>query len=204
MQTCRAIVSSLFIAFGPAASVAAEIGTEARDWQQTALQIAYERHLDDVPPQCDSESGSETARAQAVGHLLRIGEESAARDALLVEFICRSQAQEQSSVYILVDENGVASPIFFPVPQLEIRYKAEGGDEVQAIVITERVDNREVINARYDPASRTMEEFDTWNERGMTDTRTRWGFRHGRFEIMSFATDDGQHDPQIVIERDIW
>lgn len=202
MRTCNALISSLFMAFAPAASVAAQIGAEATDWQQTARQLAYERHLDSVPPECDGESGSETARAQAVSPLLRIGEEGAARDALLVEFICRSQAQERSAVYILVDENGVASPVFFPAPQLEIRYKA-GGDEVQAIVITERVHNREVINARYDPGSRTMEEFDTWSERGMTDTRTRWGFRDGRFQIMSFATD-GQHDPQILIERDIW
>ncbi|MCX8996044.1 DUF1176 domain-containing protein [Rhizobiaceae bacterium BDR2-2] len=177
-------------------------------WQAGAIEKAQALHRESLPEDCTPEEEMAAAGDARIAYPLWFGEDGAARDALLVQFLCSEGAYNRSFVYVLVDQYGVASPVFFPSPVVEVRYA--GGDPeaaVEGITITGTVDSRQVVNARYDPDSRTMEEYNKW--RGLADaySLTRWGFRDGRFQIMHFAVDasyDGKDNPQVLIERDIW
>lgn len=139
---------------------------------------------------------------------LQLGEETAARQALLVEFPCQIGAYNQTAVYLLSDQHGVVSEVLFPSPQVDVRY-ADATDPkvVEEIVLTEIPNMREVVNPSYDSSSRTMAERNKW--RGLDDaySTTQWGFKHGKFEIMLFAVDasfDGKDNPQTLMRNEIW
>lgn len=178
-------------------------GDEA-PWHPMALEAARAMHQATLPAGCSAENAAREAQA----YPLWFGEEGAARDALLVEFTCRIGAYNVSSVYVLADQHGVASPVWFPSPQARVT-RAGGAEDgaVEAVAIEGSVESREVVNARYDPASRTMEEIDKWRGLGDAYTLTRWGFRNGRFQLMHFAVDasyDGADNAVILFDEDIW
>ena len=162
-------------------------------------------HLETRPPNCSSEDGAPLH--DAVVYPLRIGEETASRLALLVQFPCR-HGDNRSYVFIIADQHGVALPVTFPAPMIDIRYIGENEKgPVESITIKKTIDKRDVMNARYDPDTRTMEEANKWPGRGGGNSLTRWVFRDGKFQITYFAVDatyDGEDNPQALIERDIW
>lgn len=169
------------------------------------MRRAHVLHLETNPPNC-SPNAAAPRRSAEVAYPLRIGEESASREALLVQFPCRL-GNNRSYVYIIADQHGAASPVMFPAPMIDVRHA--GDDEngpVESIAITSTIDKRDVVNARYDPDTRTMEETKKWSPR-TAYSRTRWVFRDGKFQITYFAVDatyDGNHNPQPLIERNIW
>ena len=139
---------------------------------------------------------------------LQVGEETAARQALIVEFPCQIGAYNQTSVYLLSDQQGAVSEIVFPSPKFDVAYEGEGATATaDKIVIYETPYLREVVNPSYDPASRTMSERNKWRGLGDAYTQTRWQFKNGKFEITYFAVDatfDGEDNPVVLIEREIW
>lgn len=183
--------------------------TRAETWQEAALVRALDRHRNDKPEQCDREpSRSPTSSDTVETFDLWFGEDTAARDALLVRVPCRQGAYNVSFVFYLADEWGAVSAVTVPSPQVEIRYR-DGSDEriVEKITLREAVDAPEVVNARFDPDSRELVERDKWRARDDAYTETKWGFRNGRFELIRFAVDatfNGRDDPVVLISRDIW
>lgn len=193
------ILSALLLLWPPSALVL------AADWQAQAVQRAVEYHLAHLPEACDRPSDT----LQTPTHFeLQIGEDTAARQALLVEFACRSGAYNHSAVYLMSDQHGRVTEVFFPSPQIEVRH-AEGSEQrvVEDIAIVATPELREVVNPRYDAASRSMFERNKWRGLGDAYTATQWGYKQGRFQIMRFAVDasfDGQDNPRTLIEQDIW
>lgn len=169
---------------------------EEDGWQEAALQRAifhYHKSRSDVckinvtPPE---------------SYKLQLGEEAAAREALLVAFACRSLDTGQSSVFVLSDQHGVVTDAIFPTPVV-----ASGEDAgIDQIAIAWQ-DRREVPNAEYEPDGRTMVAVETWPGTDEIHTRTQWGYYLGLFRLMRFeadATADGQQDLVVLIENDIW
>lgn len=175
------------------------------DWQADAVEKALDYHAANLPHLC-MESGA--SNLEPASFELQVGEEEAARQALIVEFPCQIGAYSQTAVYVLSDQHGTVSEIVFPSPKFDVNYV--GGDEtagVDTIVVYETPYLREVVNPSYDSASRTMSERNKWRGLGDAYTATRWQFKNGKFEITYFAVDatfDGQDNPVVLIERDIW
>lgn len=195
---------ALIIAAG---TILATIPAQAQqaDWQAGAVERAIDHHLEAVPEPCvmPERSGLDPAYFQ-----LQLGEETAARQALLVEFPCQIGAYNQTAVYLLSDQHGVVSEVFFPSPQVDVRYADEAeATTVEEIVLTETPEMREVVNPSYDANSRSMTEHNKWRGLGDAYSTTQWGFKHGKFEIMLFAVDasfDGEDNPQTLIQNEIW
>jgi hypothetical protein len=175
------------------------------NWWADALEKAQDYHAANLPPLCMEPDTSET---EPPSFELQVGEETAARQALIVEFPCQIGAYSQTAVYLLSDQQGTVSQIVFPSPKFDVNYV--GGEEsagVDTIVVYETPYLREVVNPSYDPSSRTMSERNKWRGLGDAYTETRWQFKNGKFEITYFAVDatfDGKDDPIVLIERDIW
>lgn len=179
--------------------------THAEQWQTDAIAKALAYHAAHLPELCLPPEGSE----MLPGHFeLQIGEDTAARQALIVELPCQIGAYSQTAVYLLSDQHGRVSEITFPAPRIEVTYAGEGeAASVDRIDILEVPQRREVINPDYDSASRTMSERNEWREVGDAYSLTRWGFKNGKFEITYFAVDatfDGEDNPIVLIEREIW
>jgi hypothetical protein len=181
------------------------VHAQQSDWQAGAVERAIDHHLEKVPEACvvPERSGLEPAYFE-----LQIGEDTAARQALLVEFPCQIGAYNQTAVYLLSDQHGVVSEVIFPSPQVEVRYADEADPTtVEEIVLTEIPDMREVVNPAYDSSSRTMTERNKWRGAGDAYSTTQWGFKNGKFEITLFAVDasfDGADNPQTLIRNEIW
>lgn len=173
-------------------------------WQAEAVARALAYHAANLPELCIAPAGS---NMQPASFELQIGEETAARQALLVEFPCQIGAYSQTAVYLMSDQHGTVTEVFFPSPQVHVTYLGEGSERVDEIVITETPDVREVVNPSYDASSRTMSEYNKWRGLGDAYTQTRWGYKDGRFQIMHFAVDasfDGEDTPQTLVEHELW
>lgn len=171
-------------------------------WKAQALKDAQVKHAQSMPETCREFLAKNPGHEGPVrSYDLPIGEDTAARQALLVQFLCRRGAYNETYVFILADQYGTASEVIFPSPKLT--QPAAGGD----VTIEAMIDSREVVNASYDVPSRTMSEHDKWRSAGDAATISRWGFRDGRFQMSYFALDetfDGQQNKRVLIERDIW
>lgn len=165
-------------------------------WQVVALQRAVFHHQSSRPEVCDAKD------AQPQSYSLRLGEETAARGALLVAFACRKLDIGQSFVFVLSDQYGTVSDEFFPTPVVT---SGEDVDiEETAIALQDR---EEVLNAEYEPDGRTMIAIETWPHSDEIRTRTQWGYYLGLFRLIRFEVDasaDGQQDLKVLIENDIW
>lgn len=151
-------------------------------WQADAVAKAQDYHAANLPPLCMEPSASETEPASFE---LQVGEETAARQALIVEFPCQIGAYSQTAVYLLSDQHGTVSEIVFPSPKFDVNY----------------------VGPSYDSSSRTMSERNEWRGMGDAGTKTHWQFKNGKFEIIYFAVDatfDGKDNPVVLIKRDIW
>lgn len=194
------VVASMLVLLPPAAGHAQEAA-----WKEAALNEAATFHRAQPPTTCDVLT---ERPGPIVSHELQIDEESAARQALLVQLPCRQDADHQSFVYLLADERGAVSEVLFPSPVIDVRY-VDNNEQgaVDAITIIETLDRREVINAQYDTDGRTMVEHDDGHGVSDVSSTTTWGFRDGRFQIMHFAVDasyDGEVNPLTLIDEELW
>lgn len=175
------------------------------DWQSQAINRAIEYHAANRPGFCVP---PDTSFMDPASFELQVGEDTAARQALIVEFPCQIGATSQTSVYLLSDQRGTVSEIVFPSPKFDIVYQGEGQTgPVDRFVLYETPYLREVANAQYESSSRTMSERKEMQELGGADTETRWQYKNGKFEITYFAVDapsDGERGPIVLIEREIW
>lgn len=182
------------------AMVLAASPAHARDdtWREAALHRAVSHHQAHRPLVC----GTAAQSAPAIGYELHIGEDTAARRALLVRFACRQLDHGESFVFLLSDEHGAVSNIVFPTPLIA---GLGAGPVLDAPF--EGSYRREVLNAEYDPDGRTMVAIEAWRHTGEIRTRTQWGYRLGMFRLMRFEVDrspGGRQDLELLIDNDIW
>lgn len=185
--------------------IGAPIIAQETDWQDDAIARAIDYHLENPTELCVVPDRSTIKPASFE---LQIGEETAARQALLVEFPCQTGAYNQTAVYLLSDQHGNVSEVVFPSPVVEVRYADESENATaEKVSISATPEVRVVVNSSYDAASRTMTERNKWRGLGDAYSTTQWGFKNGKFEIMHFAVDasfDGLDNPQTVIKNEIW
>lgn len=207
MMRVISMIAALALTTAAKADSTAERAAPTRDWHEMALEAALEVHRVTIPGDCAPETFG-GADLEPVWWELFIGEETAAREALLVQYLCRASAYNQFFVFVMVDQCGVANPVLFPSPQVEVAYAGGMPDgAVETIELTGSVDRREVANPAYDPASRVMVEHNNWRGLGDAASTTRWGYVMGRFEVARFEVDasyDGEINPTVLIDRDIW
>lgn len=195
---------ALIIAAG---TILATIPVQAQqaDWKTGAVERAIDYHLAAVPEPCVVPERSELDPAHFE---LQLGEDTAARQALIVEFPCQIGAYNQTAVYLMSDQHGVVTEILFPSPQVDVHYADEADARtVEEIVLTETPDMREVVNPSYDSSSRTMTERNKWRGLGDAYSTTQWGYKNGKFQITLFAVDasfDGEDNPRTIIRNEIW
>lgn len=169
---------------------------EEDGWQEAALQRAISYYQASRPDVCEADA------TPTESYKLRLGEETAARAALMVAFACRSLDTGQSSVFVLSDQYGTVSDQVFPTPVIA---SGEAAD-IDATAI-EWQQRREVLNAAYEPDGRTMIAVETWSNTDEIRIRTQWGFYLGLFRLMRFEVDaaaDGRQELVVLIENETW
>ncbi|MFN7089259.1 MAG: hypothetical protein ACK4P4_01735 [Allorhizobium sp.] len=162
------------------------------DWQQQALAAAVKFHQAHLPETCEPLSAP---LVSPLSFELQIGEETAARQALMVQLPCRRTEEGESSVFLASDQNGIVTRQSFPKPVYE------SGE------VTTFREELEVYNATFDASSRSVVERIPLPDNGGTNITTSWGYRDGRFHIMRFSVDataDDEDNPRILIDKDIW
>lgn len=160
------------------------------DWQQQALFAASAYAEANWPEQCEP---LVSPLVSPLSFELQIGEDSAARSALMVQFPCRRSGESQSYLFFTSDQYGTVTLQSFPRPVLA----------VSTII---RFDTGvEIKDAVYDPGSRTVVEV-AHDPDAHNVTMTEWMYFQGRFQITRFAvdaTDDGRNNPQVLLEEQL-
>lgn len=179
----------------------------AQDWHEMALKQARAVQTRTFPAECVPEVSSDLA-ADILWWPVFLGEGTAARDALLVQFPCNRGAYNQSFVYVLADQHGQATPVTFPSYQVEVTY-ADGTTEsaVKNLTLGAIVETRELVNPRFDPDSWIMEEYNNWRGLGDAHSLTRWAFVQGRFVVMRLEVDasyDEAVNPVVPFDQYPW
>ncbi|KAA0968148.1 DUF1176 domain-containing protein [Aureimonas fodinaquatilis] len=175
------------------------------NWQADAIERAILFHKENLPEGCQA---LDNADLQPAHFELQVGEETAARQALMIEFPCRIGAYNMTSVFLLSDQHGKVTEPFFPSPQIKVVYEDETESTiVDDIIITGTENLREVVNATFDSSTRSVTERNKWRGLGDAYSVTKWGYKQGKFEIMYFAVDasfDGEDNPKTLMDIDIW
>lgn len=165
-------------------------------WQEVALERAVHHHQTSKTDFCEATSDL------PVSYGLQLGEETAARGALLVAFACRSLDTGRSFVFVMSDQHGTVSDVVVSTPF--IAPVDEAGSDLTTIEWEKR---REVINAEYEPDGRTLVAVETWPGSDEIRSRTQWGYYLGLFRLMRFEIDaaaDGEQELIELIDNEIW
>ena len=170
-------------------------------WQTTAIDAAVQHHLDNPPEICEAPS---TALAPIAVHDLLIGEDTAAREAVLVQLPCTAE----TSVYLLADDEGTVSDIRLLTPFVANTAEIDTGfGPARDQVRIDWTETRQVSLPTYDEGGRVLSSKVPWPGDGGSYSATLWGFRDGRFQLMQFAVDassNGQDDPEILFKSQLW
>lgn len=170
-------------------------------WQTAAIDAAVQHHLDNLPEGCDAPG---RAPAPMAVYDLPIGEDTAARLAVLVQLLCTAE----TSVYLLADDEGTVSDIRLLTPFVANTAEIDTGfGPARDQVRIDWKETRQVSLASYDEGGRVLSSRVQWPGDGGSYSTTFWGFRDGRFQLMQFAVDasaNGQDDPEILFKSQLW
>jgi hypothetical protein len=167
------------------------------DWHAAALERARVHYQENRPAACRADATAPES------YELQLGEESAARQALLVRFACRPLDRGQSFVFVMSDQEGTVTEQAFPTPVLAT--SAEVADLSGSLAGWQ--EQREVSNAHYDPDGRIVTATETWPGTDEIRIRIQWGYHLGLFRLIRLEVDtapDGRQSLQRLIDRDIW
>lgn len=170
-----------------------------QDWRTAAVERAINYHRMHVPEDCGA-----VDHAPQATYDLPIGEDTAARKALLLQFSCKVD----TSVFLLSDERGGVSGIELLTPFVvnTSEINASFGSARDQVRVDWR-DSREVVEPEYDEGTRVLSATRYWGNEQEPRSMTRWGFRDGRFQLMDFAVDatvNGQNDPEVLFKSQLW
>ena len=125
------------------------------------------------------------------------------RTAQLFRFACNVGAYNVSHVYLMTDGETGIEPVYFTVPELDIRYEDDDLERpVQAITQIGLITRAELVNSDYDPATQAITSFEKWRGVGDASASGRWIFRYGAFSLVEYDVDptyDGEVNPQTII-----
>lgn len=182
-------------------SVCGAAVAQDQTWQAAAIDGAVQQHIDNLPKGCDAPS--DPIMPLAV-HDLPIGEDTAARQAVLLQLPCTAQ----TSVYLLTDDEGIVSEIWLLTPF--VANTAEIDTDLGFARDQVRIDwqeTRQVSQPDYDEGGRVLSSKVLWPGQDDSYSAMLWGFRDGRFQLMQFAVDGSrneQDDPEVLFESQLW
>ncbi len=135
----------------------------------------------------------------------RDGADPAERQARLFRFSCSVAAYNEDAVWYLHDEIAGLRQLQFATPELDIHYRGDGQEDVEAIgIIGFRASDR-LANSDYDEASMTLSAHSKWRGLGDASDAGTWLFRNGDFALVRYEVDashDGQINPETVLDYD--
>lgn len=125
------------------------------------------------------------------------------RTARLFRFACNVGAYNISHIYFMSDGMTPVEPVYFAVPELDIRYENDDMEgELQEMTQLGFITRAELLNSDYDPDTQAITSAEKWRGVGDASSSGRWIFRYGTFSLVEYEVDptyDGQINPQQVI-----
>ena len=182
-------------------SVSGAAVAQDQTWQAAAIDKAVQQHIDNLPRGCDV---PRNPVAPLAVHDLPIGEDTAAREALLLQLPCTTE----TSVYLLSDDEGTVSEIRLLTPFVANMGEVDpDSGPARDQVRIDWHETRQVGQPDYDEDRRVLSSRVQWPGEGGSYSAALWGFRDGRFQLMQFAVDanrNDQDDPEILFKSQLW
>ena len=182
-------------------SVSGAAVAQDQTWQAAAIDKAVQQHIDNLPRGCDV---PRNPVAPLAVHDLPIGEDTAAREALLLQLPCTTE----TSVYLLSDDEGTVSEIRLLTPFVANMGEVDpDSGPARDQVRIDWHETRQVSQPDYDEAGRVLSSKVQWPGEDDSYSAMLWGFRDGRFQLMEFAVDanrNDQDDPEILFKSQLW
>jgi hypothetical protein len=125
------------------------------------------------------------------------------RTARLFRFACNSGAYNFSHIYLMTDGEAPVEPVYFAIPELDIRYENDDLEgELREMTQLGVITRAELVNSEYDPDTQAITSLEKWRGVGDASSSGRWIFRYGAFSMVEYAVDptyDGEINPQEII-----
>jgi Protein of unknown function (DUF1176) len=124
--------------------------------------------------------------------------------AILYSFDCESAAYNFTSVYYLVNPDGLAQKLFFAVPELDVVYTDDTSEKLKSIAIAGYRATDFLFNADFNPATKSLSSFSKWRGIGDASSSGTWTFKEGQFLLTDYDVDptyDGEMDAISLIKN---
>lgn len=124
---------------------------------------------------------------------------------VLYGFPCNRGAYNATSVWLVEGEHGGLMPASFASPQLEFTYSDARETVLESYAVVGFATSVELVNAGFDPGTRTMADFGKWRGLGDASSSGRWEFTDGGFVLREYEVDptlDGEIDPFVAYRAD--
>jgi hypothetical protein len=174
--------------------------------QNLAIERAQQKFLASRMDACQVEEGNEPKAWDIGFHYASDAPDAEESKVTLIQFFCTRGAYNEVYAYYIVDTIGEVKELHFAEPDLDIRYEnddSEGKLESMTVIGFNTTDV--LINADYDPDTRSITSWSKWRGVGDASTSGRWIFREGDFALVHYEVDptyNGEIDPQPVLDYD--
>ncbi len=122
----------------------------------------------------------------------------------LFAMLCDRGAYNETHVFMLANEHGEILPLQFAEPALKISYENDDFEAaVQSVEVHGMSASDMLVNAFYDPKSRSITSHSKWRGLGDASSIGLWQFKEGRFLLARYEVDpsyDGEITMQTVVD----
>jgi len=128
------------------------------------------------------------------------------RTARLISFPCFSGAYNFSTVYYLWDDINDLRQVEFARPEFDVVYENPDDTEnskVKEITVTGFSATDQLLNAEFDPETKTIISWEKWRGVGDASSNGTWTFRDGNFVLVKYDVDasyDGEMESQTIVD----
>lgn len=118
------------------------------------------------------------------------------KQARLISFECGVGAYNATSVWYLWDEANGLRPLQFASPTFDVDYENPDAPDskVRDITTTGFTADTTLVNAEFDPATKTLRSMAAWRGLGDAYSSGTWLFRDGDFALVRFDVDATYND----------
>jgi hypothetical protein len=123
--------------------------------------------------------------------------------ASLYEIFCSRGAYNFGTGFVMEYPEGVLKPVAFALPNYDVDYienEEEPYRDVRSIAVKSYEATFELVNARFDPETLTIETYGKWRGIGDASSSEYYEFSDGAFKLTRFRVDasyDGELEPQL-------
>ncbi|MHB2264912.1 DUF1176 domain-containing protein [Aliihoeflea sp. PC F10.4] len=121
----------------------------------------------------------------------------------LFRFACNFGAYNVTHIYMMSTGDGSAEPVYFAVPELDIRYENDDMEAgLQEMTQIGWITRAELVNSEYDADTQAITTNEKWRGVGDASSSGRWIFRYGAFSLVEYSVDptyDGEINPQEIL-----